>query len=94
VCGRTKLQAFLAGTKLDAHHVVPKQKLKRICKSRRLDPVKVVWDVRNRVWVCQQPCHAEHTNAKRRIPRSRLSAAAYEFAREYGVLYVIDREYL
>lgn len=93
VCGRTRYQAWRDGTKLDAHHVIPRERLKKVCSARRLPVTEVLWDRRNRAWVCQQPCHANHTSAHRRIPRSRLPASAIEFAKEYGLLYVIDRQY-
>lgn len=93
VCGRTKIEAWAAGTKLEAHHVISKQKLKQVCSARALDVVEVVWDRRNRMCLCGQPCHADHTTAKRRVRRSKLTATHYEFAAEYGLTYVIEREY-
>jgi hypothetical protein len=93
VCGATKWKAWQKGTKLEAHHVVSKQKLKEIIKTRGLDKTTVLWDTRNRLWVCGRPCHENHTTRFRPIPFSKVPRSALVFAAEYGLTYVIERDY-
>lgn len=92
VCGRTKLQARRAGTKLEAHHVVPKQKLKQVISARGLSRL-LLWDKRWRLLVCGYPCHSNHTTAFKRIPRVVLPESALLLAKELGLTYVVEREY-
>lgn len=78
---------------MQGHHAISKQRLKQVCVARGLDQVPVLWDIRNRVILCEQPCHAEHTNRKRPLPRTRLPRSVFEFALELGLTHVLDREY-
>jgi 5-methylcytosine-specific restriction endonuclease McrA len=91
VCGRTKSQARFAGTKLEGHHAVAKRKLKEVALGRGLDAVAVMWDLRNRVFLCGQ-CHANHTNATRRMRKAELPAPVFEFASELALTWWLDRE--
>lgn len=93
VCGRTKVQAWMAGTRLHAHHVISKQRLKKLCASRKLDRVKVLWDIRNRMWLCGEPCHRQHTDRVKPIPRKLVPRSAWEFAAELALTRLIEEEY-
>lgn len=84
VCGSRK--------RVQAHHVVPAQKIKQVASARLLEPLSLLYDVRNGVALCGL-CHDNHTTAKERVPRSKLPVAALAFASELALLYVIDREY-
>lgn len=93
VCGKTRGEAFRAGTKLEAHHVIPKERLKKIAASRGLDKITVVWDTRNRVFACGEPCHAQHTTRFKPIPFRVLPKHVFVFADEYGLRHMIERDY-
>ena len=69
----------------DAHHVLPKASL----RTRHIDPYA---DPRNGMPLSRR-VHAEHTNAKRRILRGQLPAAALEYAEEVGLIHLIERYY-
>lgn len=81
-CGRS--------ARLEAHHVVPKQTLKREIDNER--HVDVLYDPRNGVALCAI-CHERHTNASDRLPRSLVPAAAWGFAAEYGFEWIIESQY-
>lgn len=93
VCGRSKHEARRAGTKLEGHHAVAKRKLKEVARARGLNLIAVVWDLRNRVFVCGSPCHPDHTSAKRRIRLADLPSHVLVFARELGLMWWVEREY-
>lgn len=93
VCGRTRREAWMSGAKIEAHHVIRKSKLKQVCKTRGLDPSVVVWDVRNRLWLCSHPCHSGETTRLCPIPRSKIPRSSFEFAEELGLGYLLDRLY-
>jgi hypothetical protein len=69
---------------IDAHHVVSA----RECRSRGIP----VYDPRNALPICRQD-HEHHENAAKRIPRSVLTEENWEFAREHGLEWYIERYY-
>jgi hypothetical protein len=71
---------------LQAHHVISQQALRR----RGLD--RELWNVRNGVAVCEQ-AHRRHTLAVERICYDDLPYAAFQFANEHGLAWMIDRYY-
>jgi hypothetical protein len=87
VCGKDKREARAAGTRLQAHHVLSQQALKR----RGLH--ELLWDPRNGVPTCEYPCHSNHTSAYRRIPRAVLPPNAEEFAAELGLQHILEAQY-
>lgn len=96
VCGRMEPECrrgspgrggVVTVTRLHAHHVVSKQRL------RRLGLERLYWDPRNGVAACDDPCHRRHTNARRRIRLAELPPTALDFAREHGLMYDLEREY-
>lgn len=72
---------------LEGHHVIPAQALRR-----RGYPPSVIWDVRNRM-LLKRSTHHRHTVAVERVPRSALSPANWEFARELGLDWMLERDY-
>jgi hypothetical protein len=66
---------------------VSKQRLRRRGLKAHL------WDPRNAVPVCEEPCHRRHTTAVQRLPRAALPASVEEFAAELGVADALEREY-
>jgi hypothetical protein len=77
---------------LHGHHVIRQQLLRGLARRRELDYEELRWDRRNLLVVCERD-HADHHGALKRIPRSKLPAAAIEFARKHGLEAVIEREY-
>lgn len=84
VCGSTH--------KVQGHHVISQQVLRRLARKHGLDVLALLWDKRNGVAVCED-CHVAHTTAKKRIPRRCIPLPAQEFAAELGVSYLIEKEY-
>lgn len=72
--------------RMEGHHVVPKQLVKREGFPGR------VWDVRNGMGLCGYH-HARHENYVQRIPRDLVSNDAFEFADELGLDWAIDKDY-
>lgn len=68
---------------IEAHHIVPKQDLKRWGLHARL------WDPRNGIALCRLH-HARHELAYQRVPRRLLPPAAWQFAAEIGAEFVLD----
>lgn len=87
VCGRTAQEALEAGTRHHAHHGVRKEVLKRLGLR------ELLWDPKNAVCLCEQPCHAEHTSRKRRIQVDRLPDRVWAFAKQHGLLEQLQTEY-
>lgn len=71
---------------VQGHHAIAKQSLKRHGLHRAL------WDLRNRVPVCEHR-HEQHTTAHKPIPRELLPASVFEFAEEVGLTWWLDRRY-
>lgn len=76
----------MCGGPLQAHHVLSQQHLRRAGMGGRL------WDTRNGVAVCES-AHTDHTRATRRISVDVLPWAAWEFARECGMEWRLERYY-
>jgi hypothetical protein len=71
---------------VQAHHVIPRSDLKRMGLHDYL------WDERNGIGLCAYH-HHRHTVWRERMPRELVPAAAYEFAEELGIGWLLDREY-
>lgn len=71
---------------LDGHHAIPKRVLRRHCLAQHL------LDKRNRVPVCRAD-HESHECAHRPIRRDELPTSVFEFARELGLEWYLDRHY-
>lgn len=88
VCGKTEAQAYRAtGLGHEAHHGVRKEVLKRLGLRH------LVWDKRNAVCVCEEPCHRRHTTRARRILLSELPERVVAFAVNEGLEEALSREY-
>lgn len=74
--------------RVEGHHVIPKQALKREGHGDKL------WDVRNGVGLCSLH-HANHEGhvPGGRLPRTLLPSSAFDFAAELGLTWLLDREY-
>lgn len=71
------------GVAEDAHHVIPKQRLKAIAGRLSMTPDEtsdLLMDRRNGVPLCRR-CHDLHESAHKRIPRSKLPPKAIAFAK-------------
>lgn len=77
---------------LQGHHVVEKEALKKLAKSRGLDLVQLLWDPRNGMAV-RRSRHARHTNRFDPLPISSVPQSAWEFARELGIEWRIEQDY-
>jgi cytochrome c553 len=76
VCDRPR-----RATRLQGHHVISQQVLKRECASLELSVEQtqdILWDHRNGIALCTR-CHERHTNAVERIRLARLPARVLEF---------------
>lgn len=71
---------------VDAHHVIPEQTLRR----NGLDAY--VMDTRNRLSLCRTH-HRRHHDATRRLRRSELPDSVFEFARETGMGWWLEKHY-
>jgi hypothetical protein len=87
VCGADERTARSKGTRLQGHHILSQQSLRKYGHADKL------WDARNGCAACEYPCHSQHTVAVRRIERSALPTPALEFAMELGLGYLLDRQY-
>ena len=82
-------------SRVQGHHVIAAQVLKRLARDRGLDAaalLALLWDVRNGIPVCERE-HADHSTAKKRIPRSALPLVALQFAAELDLTWMIERDY-
>lgn len=77
---------------LEAHHVIEKEDLKKLAKSRGLDIVQLLWDPRNGMAV-RRSRHVRHTNRFDPLPVSAVPESAWEFAREHGIEWRIEQDY-
>ena len=84
VCGRPD--------RVQGHHVLSQQVLRRHARRFGYDVLVLLWDPRNGIPVCE-PDHAAHTSAKRRIPLDVIPASAFEFADEIGLRWQVERDY-
>lgn len=72
--------------RIQAHHILPQHKLKQHNQHDHL------WDERNGLGLCAYH-HPRHTNWRQRVPRELIPAAAYEFAEEVKLAWLLDLEY-
>lgn len=94
-CGKAPTKA----DPMEAHHVLPKQYIKKYVAALKLTkPARVqllidlLWDRRNGMPLLQS-CHRRHTRAIQRVPRRCLRPQHYEFAMALGMEHVLDRQY-
>lgn len=88
VCGRSDKEARRkTGYGHHAHHGIPQEVLKR--SGRR----EYLWEPMNAVCVCEEPCHRQHTDRVKRIPRAALPPSVEEFAEGLGLMAAFEREY-
>lgn len=71
--------------RMDGHHAIPKQRLRR-------DHPEHTWDLRNLVPLHRQ-CHADHEGARHRVPREALGASVEQLAAELGLTWLLDSIY-
>lgn len=79
----------------EAHHILRVQTLRKQASLRGFDFERVRWDLRNRLPCCPT-CHSRHHSRLRPIPAAILRAHApkvFQFARELGLLHILEREY-
>jgi hypothetical protein len=94
VCPPTKRDP---NAKLEVHHVVSQQRLKRWCRERGIakgsfEELKILTDERNTLLPCES-CHWLHTYRGRPIPREAIPAHAWAFIDEKGLREEMEREY-
>ena len=81
------------GAGLDAHHVLPRSKLKRLLAGKgKVVPPSVLYDPRNAVGLHRTPCHEWVTSRARTLPRSAVPDRTWEFAREHGLEWLLEAE--
>lgn len=82
---------------LDAHHVIPKEILKRIERQTGTPAGSLVWDPDNGMPLCSQMtenrCHPRHTVKFKPVPRARIPEPALRFAEKLGLIHLIERHY-
>jgi hypothetical protein len=78
--------------RVQGHHVLAQQFLRRLAKSLGVPASTLLWDVRIGMPLCET-CHARHTNRIDPIPLALVPASAFEFAIEYECRPRLEREY-
>lgn len=81
-----------ANDPIEAHHVLPKSKLKQYARTHGLEEAALVWDPRNGMPV-RRSRHDRHTRGFDRIPRADVPGSAVAFAEELGLDWVLDLQY-
>lgn len=87
VCGST--------VDLKAHHVLPKREIKAYASANGLDAAQLrslLWDPRNGLSLCERD-HMRHERALVRVPLALIPAKAWQFARELGRDWLLERTY-
>jgi hypothetical protein len=88
LCGKWEGQAWIeTGRGHEAHHAISQQALKRRGLHAHL------WDPRNAVALCSEPCHRRVTSRKRPLFWHELPDAAKDFADALGLLGYLERRY-
>lgn len=80
---------------LEAHHVIPKQAIRRWARDHDVDAAgyaAALWDPANGLAVCGRH-HDRHTRATRRLPVSAIPTTARSFAVALELDYLLDRHY-
>lgn len=83
----------------DPHHVLPQRVIRRYVRSLRL-PVEdakrllrsLLWDPRNGICLDRR-CHDKHESGFRPVPRELIPAKAFQFARELGLDWWLEKHY-
>jgi hypothetical protein len=81
----------------EAHHIITQQQLKLVARTHGLglDLDRILYDQRNRLWVCRRHHGAHHSSAKP-IPWrivERHAPKVKQFARELGLEWWLERTY-
>lgn len=80
------------GGALDAHHIIAKQTLKAHTSTLPVERQReAIWDPRNGVCVCRAH-HHRLTGRYERLNKGELPAEAFEFAREWRIEHLLERE--
>lgn len=80
------------GAALDAHHILPRSKLKRWLGGKgKIVSSAVLFDTRNVVGL-HRGCHERVTSRSRLLPRSAVPACTWEFAEEHNLTWLLEKE--
>ena len=93
--GRAKCCAICGSANVQGHHIVYQQRIRRAAQKLGLDVDRLLWDDRNRLWLCPRHHDAAHSRA-RPVSRSVLERHApkvFQFTREIGELPWLERMY-
>ena len=94
VTGKGKMPCAKCGSawRIQGHHVIAKQELKRWARAHGVNPSDLLWDPDCGMPLCE-PCHDNHERAHERVPRHLVPPKAVAFAHRLGLDYVIERNY-
>lgn len=84
-CGALKVR-------VEGHHTIKQQTIRREARSRKLDVATWVWDPRNGVPLCER-CHSRHSLAVERVPGYLLPIRVWDFARDLGLEWALEKEH-
>jgi 5-methylcytosine-specific restriction endonuclease McrA len=92
VCGRMDTEARLeTGYGHEAHHIVPKSRLKKLGR------LELLWCPENAAPVCEEPCHRRLTQRRIRLTPvmlGRLYGVVAKWAAENGISLALEDELL
>jgi hypothetical protein len=80
---------------VEAHHVVPKQRVKHWLGFMEIAPEDlwpIVWDDRNGVPLCRDRHHHLVTVGALKLPAWKVPLAVYDFAAQYDLGWSLDRD--
>lgn len=77
---------------MEGHHVLSREILLRVAREQGLDVLDLIYDARGGMVLCDLD-HARHTNAFKRVPRSKLTPANWAFIRELKLNWWVERYY-
>lgn len=80
------------GVRVEGHHTIKQQTIRREARSRKLDVATWLWDPRNGIPLCER-CHEKHTLAVQRVPGYLLPIRVWEFARDLGLEWALEKEH-
>jgi hypothetical protein len=92
---RSKTCAVCGSERVQGHHVVTKQQLRKVARAEGLDAGRVLWDLRNCLALCERH-HAAHHSWARRLTLSFVldhCPKVAQFARELGSDWWLEKEY-
>lgn len=78
--------------RVEAHHCITQQQLRRRARDLGLEPHVLLWDARVGVAVTERR-HARHHARSEPILRAELPASVFVFAEEYDLMAYVDRVY-